>query len=289
MFTFSVCSDSNVTNASDASDSCSMTQAVGGGLSPWEMRRIRVDLRDLKNRNAQLKQQLEQQYLIKTNLENMYQGQVDGLTQQVDCLTKKTADQDRHIRQLRKRESTAQEELVKLKNALNGQQQDYEDQLSELRRTNMSLEETLKCMTHDMRNENSQLNRDLNHAYTNLATTSEELQAVRELNASLQQQLKEQAVLERALEEERHKLQAAELRIKDLQYEVDNDGEMKKVSRNSVGRLSLMGDLEREVTRLREALKASQDTVGNKLLLEEQVSTEGRKLIHTFMFVTFDM
>lgn len=52
---------------------------------------------------------------------------------------------------------------------------------------------------------------------------------------------------------------------------MDSYGEWQEVSKKTIGRLSGMGDLDKEVVRLRAELKNMRELVGNKLLLEEEV------------------
>lgn len=247
------------------------TTANGLGMSPWESRRLKVDLIEARAKISHLKRELESQHQIKSNLETMYQDKVEGLTKEVVSGAKKASEQEKHIQVLRKRESTAKEDLLRATNALKSARQQHDDQVSELKRTNQNLEETLQCMTNDLRNENSNLNRDLQMALQSLSTSQDELEAIRGVNASLNERLGRMGDLERALEEERQSLQAAQSRIKDLQYQLDSYGEWQDVSKKTMGRLSGMGDLEREVVRMRAELKNARELVGNKLLLEEQV------------------
>lgn len=242
------------------------------GLSPWESRRLKVDLIEARGRIAHMKRELEQQHQIKATTEAMLQDKVDQLTKQVDYTTKKSGDLEKHVQVLRKRESTAKEDVLRAQATLKKARQQYDEQAAELRRTNQNLEETLQCMTNDLRNEISNLNRDLESALQNLSTTQDELKAVRTVNTSLQERLTRMSDVERELEEEKQSHQAAQLRVKDLQFQLDSYGEWQDVSKKTIGRLSGMGDLDKEVVRLRAELNRMRDVVGNKLLLEEQVS-----------------
>lgn len=255
----------------DLVDESFSSNSGAAGMSPWESRRLKVDLIEARGMVSQLKMQLQHQHQIKANLETMYQGQVDGLTKQVDYTAKKVGDLEKHVQALRKRESTAKEDLVKARNALTNARKEHVDQVAELKRTNQNLEETLQCMTNDLRNEISNLNRDLQMALQNLSTTQDELEAVQVANASMQERLGEVSAMEKELEEEKQKHQAAQLRVKDLQFQLDSYGEWQEVSRSTIRRLSGMGDLDKEVVRLRADLKALREAAGNKLLLEEQV------------------
>lgn len=255
----------------EVEDSFASTNSTAVGMSPWESRRIKVDLIEAKAKISHLKRELESQHQLKSNLEAMYQDKVEGLIKEVGNSAKKNCELEKHVQVLRKRESTAKEDLLRATNALKNARQQHDDQVSELKRTNQNLEETLQCMTNDLRNEISNLNRDLQMALQNLSTTQDELEAIRGVNVSLNERVSRMSDVERELEEEKQKHQAAQSRVKDLQYQLDSYGEWQDVSKKTMGRLSGMGDLEREVIRLRADLKSSRELVGNKLLLEEEV------------------
>lgn len=255
----------------DLSISEANNSSAAVGMSPWESRRVKVDLIEARAKISHLKRELDCQHQLKINMEAMFQDKVDGLTKEVVSSAKKTSELEKHIQVLRKRESTAKEELVRATNALKTARQQHEDQVSELKRTNQNLEDKLQCTTNDLQNEMSNLNRDLQMAVQKLSTSQEELSAVQALNSKLTERICKINGLERELEEERQKHQATSSRVKDLQYQLDSYGEWQDVSKRTMGRLSGMGDLEKEVVRLRADLKSSRELVGNKMLLEEQV------------------
>lgn len=259
------------TTVIDVDDSFAHNSTAAVGMSPWESRRLKVDLIEARAKISHLKRELESQHQIKSNMETMYQDKVDGLAKEVLSSTKKSTELEKHVQVLRKRESVAKEDLVRATAALKTARQQHDDQVAELKRTNQNLEETLQCISNDLRNEMSNLNRDLQMALQNLSTSQDELEAVRGVNASLSERIGQMSDLERDLEEERQKHQAAQSRVKDLQFQLDSYGEWQDVSKKTIGRLSGMGDLEKEVVRLRAELRSSRELVGNKLLLEEEV------------------
>lgn len=264
-------STTGTTDLTVGDDSFASTNNTVVGMSPWESRRLKVDLIEAKARISQLKREIEHQHQAKSTMEAMYQDKVDGLTKQVDYTAKKTGDLEKHIQVLRKRESVAKEDLIRAANALKSARQTHEDQVADLRRTNQNLEETLQCISNDLRNEMGNLNRDLQMALQNLSTSQDELEAVRGVNATLTERVGRLSAVEQELDEERQLRQKAESRAQELQFQLESYGEWQEVSRKTIGRLSGMSDLDTEVVRLRAELKNARDLVGNKLLLEEQV------------------
>jgi predicted nucleic acid-binding Zn-ribbon protein len=83
--------------------------------SPWEARRMRVDMIEAKSRVTQLRREIENQNTIQANLEIKYSHKVSALEKEVAQSNKKVTDLDKHVKVLRKRENAVKEELVKVK------------------------------------------------------------------------------------------------------------------------------------------------------------------------------
>lgn len=83
--------------------------------------------------------------------------------------------------------------------------------------------------------------------------------------------LKGHQELVQASEEQKVRLDAAERKVKELEAEIAGYGEWKKLEDVFQMRLARASDLERECERLQRDNKSLAETIGNKLLLEEQV------------------
>lgn len=193
-----------------ADESFTSTSTVVG-MSPWESRRLKVDLIEARSRISHMKRELEQHHQARAHTESMLQDKVTQLTKQVDYTTKKAGDLEKHIQVLRKREADAKDDLLRAASSLKKARHQHEDQAAELRRKNQELEETLQCITNDLRNENSHLSRDLQSALQSLSTTQDELKAVQGVNSSLQERLTRMSDVTQELEEERQMHQAVSL------------------------------------------------------------------------------
>lgn len=73
------------------------------------------------------------------------------------------------------------------------------------------------------------------------------------------------------MENERYQLESSQRKVKELEAELASYGEWKNLSKVFQMRLAKVTDLERECERLTRDNKNLHETIGNKLLLEEQV------------------
>jgi len=183
----------------------------------------------------------------------------------------KATELERILKKNRNNEKTLKEELVKAKNQVNLQKQTLDKQVYKLQKENADLSETLSWKMNELNNKIGQLTRENEQFVSQLSTNEEELLAIKTQNESLQQRLDEFKTLKSELEKEKNDHQNAAMKVKELEYEVGSFGDWKNLSRASQSRMNNMSDMEKEVQRLRTSSKNLHDSLGNKLLLEEQV------------------
>lgn len=190
----------------------------------------------------------------------------------------KAGEYERILKKNRKNESQLKEELVKAKNALSISKQDFDRQMFNLQNENESLKETLSYKVNELNNQISLLSRENAEIVAQFTTSEEEREAFKINNESLKEQLEEFKTMKAELEQQKIEHQNAEMRIKELEYEVNSFGDWKDLSKASHSRMNSMCDLEKEVERLRKTNKNLHDSLGNKLLLEEQVHDAEERL-----------
>lgn len=163
------------------------------------------------------------------------------------------------------------EELVKFRNQLSIQKQNFDSKMFDLQNENESLKENISYVKNDLNNRISELTRENTEISSHILTVEEELDSVKTLNKDLKQNLEEYKSLKTELEQEKIKHQNAALKIKELEYEVNSYGDWKDVAKASQSRMSTMSEMEKDVGRLRQTNRNLHDSIGNKMLLEEQV------------------
>lgn len=239
--------------------------------SPWESRRLKADLIDAKSQITQLKQEIDRQTKVRNELEILYKSKVESLQSQVDHSTSKITDMEKHLINLRKREAHSREELTKLKNEMVLNKQNYEEMIHELTKENQDLNEDFNSEKNDLLNQIGELQRQLMEAEQNFKSEQEEYEAINDMYLALQEKMEKYENMERLLNTEQQKTLKLQQQVSELEYEISGYGEWKTLSKSVQGKLNNLSDLEKEVVRIRQENKNLRDSVGNKLILEEQV------------------
>lgn len=158
-----------------------------------------------------------------------------------------------------------------MKNEMAKQKQGYEDVVNSLRKVNRDTENNAREMVHDLNTQMSTLNLEISQLHTQMQAMEEELSSLRSRNEEMSESLKQSNELASQLENERYLLSTQERKVKELEAEITSYGEWKNLSKVFQTRLAKVTDLERECERLTRDNKNLHETIGNKLLLEEQV------------------
>lgn len=140
-----------------------------------------------------------------------------------------------------------------------------------LRNSNRDLEENLRETVHNLNTNISTLTLQLNECETELLAAREDLDSLQDRQEDLADKASQADRVAVELEQERLQSSAAQRRIKDLENEIASHDEWKNLSKVFQARLAKVTELERECERLTRDNKNLHETIGNKLLLEEQV------------------
>ncbi|KAG5677342.1 hypothetical protein PVAND_007108 [Polypedilum vanderplanki] len=248
----------------------SLNSSTSSFCSSWETKLLRSDLIEAQSRITQLKKEIQHQSTIQTELEMKFATKEKALENEKNCLKNKTSEYERVLKKNRRNESLMKEEIVKLKNQITIQKQNFDQQIFELQNENESLKEELIYTSNELNNRISEINRENAELTTRLITAETEAATFQTSNKDLRQKLEEFKSLKTDFEQEKIKHQEALLKIKDLEYEVSSFGDWKDMAKASQSRMNTMSDIEKEVTRLRQVNKNLHDSLGNKLLLEEE-------------------
>lgn len=171
----------------------------------------------------------------------------------------------------RKKENASQQELAKSKTLLTTLRQKMDQKTYELQKSLHEIDQKHRITINDLNNDIGELNRVNAMLESRVETHDEETESLHELIGDLRDEAEQNNELKQQLEAVQQELRDTESRIKDLEYEVASFGDWKELSKASHSRMSGMSDLDQEVTRLRAENKNLRDSIGNVLLMEEQV------------------
>lgn len=215
--------------------------------------------------------EIEDRIHVHKNLEQLYEGKLKNMQNQLEVGQTRAKEQERYIKHLRKRGMSDKDELMRVKNDMAKQKQEYDAIICELRKSNGDLESNLRQSMHNMNSNIQTLQLQLTECGAELQAKRDELDALQERQDELKDKASQVDQLTGDLEQERFQLATAKRRISELESEVASYGEWKNLSKVFQTRLAKVTDLERECERLSRDNKNLHETIGNKLLLEEQV------------------
>ncbi|XP_035785655.1 mitotic spindle assembly checkpoint protein MAD1-like [Anopheles albimanus] len=258
------------TSSESLASSVNTTQLVA--QSPWETRRMKADLIEARSRITVLKKEIEHQNTVMATNQLRNQHKISSLEQELAHSSKKAADLEKHLSAVRKREHAAKEELVRTRNQFNQLKQTSDDQQFELQSALQKLEQKYNCDTSELGSEIRELTAQVSDLMLQLSGVQEELDVTRGINDTLQSKADAYDQTKRELEQKIAKLEETESRVKKLEFECGSHEDWKNLSKVTTSRLLKCTEYEHENIRMREELKNLRDLIGNKLLLEEQVS-----------------
>lgn len=151
------------------------------------------------------------------------------------------------------------------------QKHNYDSLVHGLQLSNQNLETNLREVTHNLNIQINALNLQLSQCQKELETTRDEVIELRERQRDLSTKANEVDKINGDLEKERYQFSVAQRKIKELESEISNHGDWKNMSKAFQARLAKVTELERDCERLTRDNKNLHETIGNKMLLEEQV------------------
>lgn len=264
----------------------------------------------------QLKKELEDRIHLHKNIEQLYDGKLQSTKAQIEASTKKNEEYGKMVKYLQKKISMEKDNVIKVgslfslpssrltviahafnhfdsnkkqvKNDMIKQAQHYEATIASMRNQSYDSDSYARESVHGMQMQLDVHKLHLDHAQGEMDRMREELNAMFEKNAELTENQDGYAGMVKANEEQKLQLNAAERKVKELEAEIVGFGEWRRLEDVFQVRLAKTNDLERECERLTRDNKNLSETIGNKLLLEEQVhdlktrlENQSKKAVHT--------
>lgn len=161
--------------------------------------------------------------------------------------------------------------VIQMKNEMAKQKQGYDEIVNSLRDANRDVDNNAREMIHDLNTQIASQNLEVSQLRTQIEMMQDELSTLRTRNDELNENLKQSNEAANQLENERYQLESSQRKVKELEAEIASYGDWKNLSKVFQTRLAKVTDLERECERLTRDNKNLHETIGNKLLLEEQV------------------
>lgn len=204
-------------------------------------------------------------------MEYMYKTKVHSLEKQLKSSEAKLHDSDKHLKLLRRRDAASQAEASRAKHQIAELRCSHDTAIGQLQRAKQEVEEQLRDMHNELGAQLVQQRQRYDELEKNHAYRRDEVAALEERCAHLQERARRLTAFETAGELQKVQLENAQRRVVDLETELAELGEWREMSKTFQTRVARIPELEKEVERLRRENKNIYDTIGNKLLLEEEV------------------
>uniref|UniRef100_A0A1A9X3N0 Mitotic spindle assembly checkpoint protein MAD1 n=1 Tax=Glossina brevipalpis TaxID=37001 RepID=A0A1A9X3N0_9MUSC len=239
--------------------------------SPWETRRMKIDLIEARTRITRLRQEIDRLHKLKQQSETLLENRVTELKKQCDFTCTKVQELEKHLQTVRKRENTVKQELIKTQNEAQQHKNSFEEKISKLQKAKQEIEDNARLMQNSLSNELSEFRRHMEKIELELELSTDELETVKHQLSDCKLKASGFDGLKLRHEQTCHELELANSRVKELEFEIASYNDWKEITQNSQARLLSIPDMNKELERLRSHNKHLQDLLGNKLLLEEQV------------------
>ncbi|XP_034479107.1 mitotic spindle assembly checkpoint protein MAD1 [Drosophila innubila] len=258
-------------NASLNASTTSLNNSFNDPVGPWQTRKLRAELIETKAIVSQLQDQLAQQSKEHLAAVSNADAKADALKEQCDFTSAKMLELEKHLQVIRKREHSARQEINRVQAELEQQKLKFETALGLAKQEKLQLEEDAREVQYCINNELSEYKRINERTELELEATKNELSRLRRRHDEYKANSASFDKLQMDYEMQQQSLDAANARIKELEFEIQSYTDWKEVTRTSQARLLSVPELQAEVERLRGHNKQLNTIIGDKLLLEEKV------------------
>ncbi|CAF4806271.1 unnamed protein product [Pieris macdunnoughi] len=239
--------------------------------SPWEAKRLKIDLIGAKAQITKLEARINHQHAIRKEMQILFEEEKGSLIEQHKRDERIISDLDDRLQIVRKREQDLREEFTESMKEFKDTKAKWEKDRMELQKQVAELKDQLLQANVSCKDQVSEMQKDMNELLAALEDAQQESQLLKGEVEKLKTKADQCTSLRAQLEKQTFELQQVSNKLKEIEYERDSYKDWQQQAKTAQKRLSNMAELEKEVGRLRATERTLRDAVCNKLLLEEQV------------------
>ncbi|XP_014358928.2 mitotic spindle assembly checkpoint protein MAD1 isoform X2 [Papilio machaon] len=240
--------------------------------SPWEAKKMKIDLIAAKAQITKLEARVNHQHSIRKEMQILFEEEKASLMDQHKRDEKALADMEERLQVIRRREQELRDDHNAAVKEHMENKTKWDKERLELQKQIADLKDKLLEANVSSRNQVSEMKKDMNELLQALEGAQSEVELLKKEVARQTSRAEQCTALKTQLDKQTFELQQVNSKLKDLEYERDCYKDWQQHAKTAQKRLSTMADLEKEVVRLRAAERTLRDAVCNKLLLEEQVN-----------------
>ncbi|XP_050674720.1 mitotic spindle assembly checkpoint protein MAD1 [Leptidea sinapis] len=246
--------------------------------SPWESKRLKIDLIAAKAQIAKLESRINHQHQIFKEMQILFEGEKGSLVEQHKRDERAISDLEDRLTLIRKREQDLREEFGESVKDFNESKAAFDKEKLDLQKQVEDLKDKLLEVNVSSADQISEMQKDMNELLAALESAQEEAANFKSEVEQLKIKSEQCTSLRNQLEKQTFEFQQVTRKLKQMEYEKDSYQDWQTQAKTAQKRLSNMAELEKEVTRLRATERSLRDTICNTLLLEEQVHVLTAKL-----------
>ncbi|VVC94038.1 unnamed protein product [Leptidea sinapis] len=239
--------------------------------SPWESKRLKIDLIAAKAQIAKLESRINHQHQIFKEMQILFEGEKGSLVEQHKRDERAISDLEDRLTLIRKREQDLREEFGESVKDFNESKAAFDKEKLDLQKQVEDLKDKLLEVNVSSADQISEMQKDMNELLAALESAQEEAANFKSEVEQLKIKSEQCTSLRNQLEKQTFEFQQVTRKLKQMEYERDSYQDWQTQAKTAQKRLSNMAELEKEVTRLRATERSLRDTICNTLLLEEQV------------------
>ncbi|XP_026320731.1 mitotic spindle assembly checkpoint protein MAD1-like [Hyposmocoma kahamanoa] len=239
--------------------------------SPWEAKRLKIDLIAAKAQITKLEARVSRQHTIRKEMQILFEEEKASLMEQHKRDERALSDMDDRLQLIRRREQELKDEFNEVVKEHKDSKAQWEKDKAELQKQIADLKDKLLEANVSSKDQVSEMKKDMDELLQALEGAQSEIEMLKKELAKQTSRAEQCTQMRTQLEKQTFELQQVSSKLKELEYERDSYKDWQQQAKTAQKRLSNMAELEKEVTRLRQTERSLRDAVCNKLLLEEQV------------------
>ncbi|KAM3963283.1 mitotic arrest-deficient 1 [Aphomia sociella] len=239
--------------------------------SPWEAKKMKIDLIAAKAQITKLEARVNHQHTIRKEMQILFEEEKASLTEQHKRDERALADMEERLQIIRRREQELKDEFSEAAREHKDAKAYWDKEKSQLLKQIADLKDKLLEANVSSKDQLSEMKKDMDELLQALEGAQSEVDILKKEVTKQTSRAEQCTSLRNQLEKQTFELQQVTNKLKELEYEKDSYKDWQQQSKTAQKRLTNMAELEKEVTRLRATERSLRDAVCNKLLLEEQV------------------
>ncbi|XP_075981185.1 mitotic spindle assembly checkpoint protein MAD1-like [Anticarsia gemmatalis] len=239
--------------------------------SPWEVKKLKIDLIAAKAQITKLESRINHQHTIRKEMQILFEEEKASLTDQHKRDEKALSDMEDRLQVIRRREQELKDEYTETLKQHKENKAHWDKEKGELLKQIADLKDKLLEANVSSKDQVSEMKKDMDELLQALEGAQSEVEMLKKEVSKQTSRAEQCTTLRTQLEKQTFELQQVTNKLKELEYERDSYKDWQQQAKTAQKRLSNMAELEAEVGRLRATERSLRDAVCNKLLLEEQV------------------